>query len=138
MTDSQLNLNFIKNNILSPNDIAGINNVDASNVTTELYATTMGWLFNATFNDSIFDPTTTHNPDLVYCDWNYAKGADNSHFNCNETDFILHQRGPRQLPLATALSVSKLSKQIVGCECINCLLLFRKIPVIQNFMFILI
>lgn len=114
MTDSQLNLNFINNNNsyssgINVNLIG--NNVDddvQNGVTynaTELFTTTMFWLFNATQINESYIETTTTTQKIDLCFWNPE--ADNSHFNCSKEEFVLYYRGPKQLPLATALSVSK-------------------------------
>lgn len=111
MTDSQLNLNFINNNTNSDNGYligTGVDNVidvvSNENV-TELFVSAVGWLFNTTqFNDSFDESITTASP-YSNCDW----APDNKLWNCSKEDYVLHYRGPKQLPLATALSVSEFS-----------------------------
>lgn len=97
---SGTNWNFSLNGITSAAAVSSI--VFAQNG-SELLATVTDSVFgsNGTMDESNYENPTKN---VVYpqCVWSYDD------FNCTEDQYLLHWRGPRTLPLSTALSVSLL------------------------------
>lgn len=105
MTDSQLNLNFFNNNYYQGNDSV---NLIGNDVDNESFNQTFSTLFDSFIN---FTPTVeslngTISKNISRCEWNF--NGSNEHFNCTKEEYVTYWRGPKRMPLETALSVSKL------------------------------